>query len=167
MTPSRVPARLPRYRRRLLVAAAAAIVLDSSSKLVAASLLARSTPTLGWLSLGVVRNSGFAFGIGARVGGRFVLAVTAVAVVWVAILAWRRRLDHPVVAGLIVGGGLANVLDRAVDGNVVDLIRIAWWPWFNLADAFIVTGLGLLALGRTVANNAPAAPPNPSDGPGE
>ena len=51
--------------------------------------------------------------------------------------------------GLILGGGLANLLDRLGDGSVTDYLDVGlgdWrWPTFNLPDTAIVLGL-ILAL---------------------
>jgi signal peptidase II len=47
--------------------------------------------------------------------------------------------------GMLLGGALGNLLDRARDGAVTDFIDPVWWPAFNVADACIVLGvLGLL-----------------------
>jgi signal peptidase II len=47
--------------------------------------------------------------------------------------------------GLILGGALGNLADRAREGAVVDFIDPIAWPAFNLADAAIVAGvLGLV-----------------------
>lgn len=45
---------------------------------------------------------------------------------------------------LIVSGLLSNISDRIFFGGVRDYIKIGWWPDFNLADIFIITGLFLL-----------------------
>lgn len=39
-----------------------------------------------------------------------------------------------------MGGGLANLLDRAGDGTVTDFLGLGPWPTFNLADSAICTG---------------------------
>ncbi len=47
--------------------------------------------------------------------------------------------------GMLLGGALGNLADRARDGAVIDFIDPSFWPAFNLADASIVVGvLGLL-----------------------
>ena len=59
--------------------------------------------------------------------------------------------------GSILGGAVGNLLDRLFrsgelfNGEVVDFLHfILWggysWPDFNLADTFIVSGVGLLIL---------------------
>jgi signal peptidase II len=65
-----------------------------------------------------------------------------------------RRLPATVVAvglGLVLGGAIGNLIDRAIrgsgfSGEVVDFIDLQVWPVFNLADSAIVTGAALLLL---------------------
>ncbi len=51
---------------------------------------------------------------------------------------------------LIIGGALGNLIDRAVHGHVIDYILFHTPVWsfavFNLADAFITVGAGLVLL---------------------
>ena len=151
-------------RGRLLVVAAGAVVADAATKAAGVALLGPSPLGPGWAHLRVVRNPGFALGIGASLSGGTVLVVTIVVVAVVAATLWRGGLGEPVAAGLFVGGAIANVLDRAVDGTVVDLIHIGSWPTFNLADAFIVIGLGLLVLRGAQADGPLQDPASPSPG---
>ena len=46
----------------------------------------------------------------------------------------------------ICGGGLGNLIDRIVQGYVVDLFDFRVFPVFNIADIFICVGCGLLLL---------------------
>jgi signal peptidase II len=53
--------------------------------------------------------------------------------------------------GLILGGAIGNVIDRAsggigMTGRVTDFIDFRIWPVFNVADSGIVVGAVLLAL---------------------
>jgi signal peptidase II len=64
---------------------------------------------------------------------------------------WAARSTRPLTAaalGLVVGGALANALDRVVHGAVADFFLLHWqnWNWyvFNPADVAIVAGVGLL-----------------------
>jgi len=41
---------------------------------------------------------------------------------------------------LILAGAVANLIDRFAYGCVVDFIDLKFWPVFNLADIFIVSG---------------------------
>lgn len=54
---------------------------------------------------------------------------------------------------LVAGGALGNFLDRLIRGYVIDFIDWHWrnqpgmrWPTFNVADAAICVGVGLLLL---------------------
>jgi signal peptidase II len=52
---------------------------------------------------------------------------------------------------LIIGGGIGNMIDRVLLGYVIDFIDFCafpnLWVWvFNIADAAICIGTGLLAL---------------------
>jgi lipoprotein signal peptidase len=46
--------------------------------------------------------------------------------------------------GLLLGGSVSNLWDRAYNNFVTDFIYLHVLPNFNLADSFIVTGVGLL-----------------------
>jgi signal peptidase II len=66
---------------------------------------------------------------------------------------WRTPREDDRVLGacaLLLAGILGNVTDRARLGHVVDFISLHagsyHWPNFNVADAAICTGAGLLAL---------------------
>ena len=48
--------------------------------------------------------------------------------------------------GAAIGGATGNVLDRLRRGAVVDFVAIGRWPVFNLADAALVAGAGLILL---------------------
>jgi signal peptidase II len=80
----------------------------------------------------------------------------ATIVVAAAIVASSFRLRNGLTAvslGLILGGALGNLTDRAIrgdgllSGRVVDFIDFHVWPVFNLADSAIVIGALLLAVG--------------------
>lgn len=50
----------------------------------------------------------------------------------------------------IIGGALGNIIDRLVQGNVVDFldfyIKGSHWPTFNIADTFITLGVTILII---------------------
>jgi signal peptidase II len=49
--------------------------------------------------------------------------------------------------GLLLGGAIGNIVDRARQGAVTDFIKLPLgWPPFNLADASITIGIVLLVL---------------------
>ena len=77
------------------------------------------------------------------------LAITLVATACIAFWLWRARSRLVASAlGLIVGGALGNAYDRLAYGFVADFyhFHVGSFSWyiFNLADAAIVIGVGLL-----------------------
>jgi signal peptidase II len=151
----------------LAAVAIAAIVADQVTKHAIESRLEldETHRVLPFLSITHVRNSGIAFGIfPGRLG--IVSLLTAAAVVWMLAHFARSGSRHvlfPVALGLLVGGSVSNLADRVRDGHVTDFIHISHWPTFNLADSFIVIGVGLLALGLIRVEHG--HPPDPGDDP--
>ena len=139
--------------RYLILGAAAVVVvgLDQLTKELALARLSDGPVDLidGALTLRLTFNSGGAFGLLQGLPGLFLIATVAVVV---AILLWVRKINDPrwmIPLGMVLGGGVGNVLDRLVrntGGRVVDFIDLHWWPVFNLADASIVIGVGLVLL---------------------
>jgi len=141
--------------------AAAVVVVDQVSK---AWVLDHVTPgphhLVGPLGIELSRNSGVAFSmLSGHSATSLALAVTLTAVV--AILATRSRPVAPaVVFGLVLGGGISNVVDRAAresTGGVVDFLTLPHWPAFNIADACI--SLGVVALVVLLALRRPLVEP--------
>lgn len=101
-----------------------------------------------------VINKGISYGLLAQDGhgGQWTLAGFA-ALTSIGLWIWlvRGRVGALMAAslGLIIGGGLANALDRLMLGGVADFFHLHayGWSWyvFNLADVAIVAGVvGLL-----------------------
>jgi len=106
----------------------------------------------GFFSLTRVHNTGVAFGMAQ--GNNLLTGFLAGAIlVWAAWLArgwdWNRRFVQGV-AAMVAGGAVGNLIDRARLGYVLDFFDFhyrGWsWPAFNLADACISVGVGLLVL---------------------
>ena len=95
------------------------------------------------------RNRGVAFGFlpGSHVGITILIAVALLALLaYFALHANRPLLWLP--TGMLLGGAIGNILDRARHGSVTDFVKLPLgWPPFNLADASITLGvIVLLAL---------------------
>lgn len=135
-----------RSRSVLIVTALLVLAVDLVSK-VAASTWLRDAPVElpGPLDLQLSYNPGVAFGLGSNLPLWAVLAVTTAFAAVVAVSAWRGWFPNPWAAGLVVGGALGNVIDRAQAGTVVDMLHTGWWPTFNVADVAVVGGALLMA----------------------
>jgi signal peptidase II len=111
----------------------------------------RITP---FFDLVFVLNKGISYGLLAQDGhgGQWTLAafalLTAVGL-WIWLVRGRVGALMAVSLGLIIGGGLANALDRIMLGGVADFFHLHAYDWswyvFNIADVAIVAGVvGLL-----------------------
>ena len=125
---------------------AAVVAADQVTKAVAVASLHHPVHVIGPFGLALGYNSGSAFSLFTADAP----VVTAVAVVLVGVLlwlAWRAPTTRVAVAvGLVLGGAVGNLCDRAARGKVVDFITLTHWPTFNVADAAITVGVILLAV---------------------
>jgi signal peptidase II len=108
----------------------------------------------GFFRLVVVWNRGVSFGLlgGDQALPPWVLSGVAIAVC-IGLFVWLRRNDRRLTGwgiGLVMGGAIGNVIDRARWGAVFDFADFhigRWhWPAFNIADAAIVVGVGLMLI---------------------
>jgi signal peptidase II len=148
----------------LFAVAGAVLTLDRVSKAwVEASLAGRAPLEIipGVLQLTYTTNSGGAFGLGRSAPWIFAGATILVSI---AIVVASTRLPNRGVAialGLILGGALGNLADRALNGpglsgHVTDFIDFRIWPVFNLADSAIVIGAVMLAVVTSRRDGSPA-----------
>ena len=151
---------IPKLRIALL-AFTASLSLDVLTKYMVARHLVFSDKievVEGFFYLTHVRNPGAAFGLFAsapatwRLGFFIGISLLALGIVvsFFRKLAPGDRLSS-LALGFIAGGALGNLLDRIFRHEVVDFLHFKlWqgysWPDFNLADSFIVVGVGLLVL---------------------
>jgi signal peptidase II len=122
---------------------------------------------VGPFSIRHVENSGIAFGFFSS-RTTVVIAVTTVAVAWMLWFFARSARRHPVLPvalGLVLGGSVANLVDRIRLGRVTDFLDLEAWPAFNLADTFIVIGVAVL-FGALVLADRPRRPHGSRDGGG-
>jgi len=146
-----------RYQR-LSIISIIIILLDQSTKLYIAGTLPihQSIEVIrGYFSITHIRNPGAAFGIFSRIESPFItiffIIVSLIAIS--AILFFFRRVekDNSIVQtslSLILGGATGNFIDRLWHGEVIDFLDFYWyqyhWPAFNIADASITIGAGIL-----------------------
>ena len=132
----------------LLLVASAAVGADQLTKQVVGRTLelGESVDIVGPFSIHHVQNSGIAFGLfGSRTP--IVIVVTGIAVGAMLVFFARSGRRHPVLPvalGLVLGGSIANLVDRVRLGHVTDFLDLVAWPAFNLADTFIVVGVAIL-----------------------
>jgi signal peptidase II len=144
----------------VLVIAAVVVLLDQITKVIVLQHLGPgvSIPIVdGLVNFTLVLNPGLAFGLlaGLPLAWRWVVVVLSLgALIVLARVATRiltpgTALDRLAV-GLVFGGAVGNLIDRARFGAVVDFVDVhyhGWhWPAFNVADSAITVGVTLLVL---------------------
>lgn len=137
------------------VVAAIVVILDQLTKIATVSNMAvsQSTPLIeNILHITYVQNKGMAFGLFAD--NRMVFMIPTVvliaAVIWALVKYSKKNKVLDASLGLVLGGGIGNMIDRIARGYVVDMIDFCafdFWQWvFNVADAAVVVGACLFVL---------------------
>jgi signal peptidase II len=150
----------------LFATAGTVLLLDRLTKLWVERALAGRPPITvisGVLDLRFTTNSGGAFSLGQSAPWLFVGATAAVSIA-IAVTAFRHTsVVTSMALGLVLGGALGNLTDRALrgphlSGHVIDFIDVHVWPIFNVADSAIVVGAIVLAVSSLLADRrAPSA----------
>ena len=133
--------------------AIAVILLDQISKHFVCTNLKPigSIPIIdGILNFTYVENTGAAFGILSDKRAVFmivsVLVIVVLSIVVVKFQGQSKLFD--VCLGLIVGGGVGNMVDRAFLGYVIDFIDFCafdFWKWvFNIADSAVAERVAVI-----------------------
>ena len=127
-----------------LATAALVVAVDQATKQLVDSDIDRghSVNVFFGLDFTNTRNTGVAFG--ALEGAGLIVAILiglslALLIGYFLVNRHMPWLWLPV--GLLLGGALGNLIDRAREGAVIDWIDPVAWPAFNVADACIVVGV--------------------------
>ncbi len=103
----------------------------------------------GLFNLQYVENNGVAFGMFQNMRWFFV-ALTSLMIFAVIFYMFKKRPQGKlfyILAGLIIGGGIGNLIDRVLYGYVIDYISLSFFPPVcNFADYCITIGVIILAL---------------------
>jgi len=147
-----------RYGFAWLLVSVLIVVLDLWTKGLATESLAlyRPVEVTPWLNMTLAHNYGAAFSFLSDAGGwqrwlftALAAVVTLVLIVWLLRLPAREKLTATALS-MIIGGAVGNLIDRIINGYVVDFIDVYYrdyhWPAFNLADSAITGGVILLLL---------------------
>lgn len=136
-----------------------AVAVDQITKQLADANLAHRAPLVlveGFAALTYSRNPGAFFSMGAdmepTVRRIFFVLATLAAVALITHLYRRAAAEQRALRwGLLflLAGAFGNLVDRVLYGEVIDFMRlhyqdVFYWATFNVADVYIVVGLGLL-----------------------
>jgi signal peptidase II len=152
--------------RQAMALVAATLVVDQLSKQLLLGYLTEAGGVVSVIDdlfrLVIVWNRGVSFGLlgGDRPLPAWLLSSVAVAVC-IGLFIWLRRTDRSLTGwgiGLVMGGAIGNVIDRARWGAVFDFadfhVRQWHWPAFNVADSAIVVGVGLMLIDSLIGERS-------------
>ena len=135
-----------------LIIAALVVAVDQIIKyFIAANLKpVGSIPVIdGVFNLTYVENKGVAFGMFKDMRWFFVV-VTLIFIGAIVFYMFKQRPEGKlfyVLAGLIIGGGVGNLIDRLLYGYVIDYLSLSFFPPVcNFADYCITGGVVVLAV---------------------
>jgi len=155
---SAAPAAGTSARRFLMAVGGGVAILDQATKaLVRATLALHDSVTVvpGLVDLTHVRNTGAAFGLLNAADFPFkplvMLGIAVAAFLAIAVFALQLPPEDRLARtglGLVLGGAVGNLIDRATVGYVLDFVDVYWRTYhfwaFNVADAAITVGAGLV-----------------------
>lgn len=136
----------------VVLLAVATIILDQITKIEVRRILPEGAyhKVIGdFFRLTHFENDGAAF---STFSGQnlFLITLPIVVVIVAAVYMARHKNCHmllKVAVGFIVGGGIGNLIDRAIWGSVTDMFSFSIFPAiFNVADIAVVIGCFLLVL---------------------
>lgn len=139
-----------------IIVIVAAVAVDQVSKILVIKYLKDIVSVElipGVFRFTYVENRGAAFGMLSDNRWVFMI-ISTLAIGALIVYLWKFRPDSRLAClalSMIAGGGIGNMIDRVALGYVVDFIDFcafpSVWMWvFNIADAFVCVGAGLLIL---------------------
>lgn len=132
---------------------AAVVILDQLSKYLVVQYIGEGAVVKcvdGLFHLTYIKNKGAAFGMLADHRWVFmVVSVLAIGAIIVYLLkAKPQSMWEKAALGMIVGGGIGNMIDRVLNGYVVDFVEVEFMNFavFNVADAFVTVSCVILII---------------------
>ncbi|MEO1066250.1 MAG: signal peptidase II [Pseudomonadota bacterium] len=145
-------------RRNIIVGVVIAVmtlVMDQVIKVMVEAELpyGQAVEVLPFFALYYTFNTGIAFSFLNDLSPGALLALAGGVVAIMLALWWQARHEGLVASvgyGLILGGAIGNMIDRAAHGHVIDYVLLYAGQYsfaiFNLADAALTVGVGLIIL---------------------
>uniref|UniRef100_A0A7V4JQ72 Lipoprotein signal peptidase n=1 Tax=Thermodesulfobacterium geofontis TaxID=1295609 RepID=A0A7V4JQ72_9BACT len=143
--------------RLFWLSASLIFILDRFSKYLILKAQFEKIEILPILNIVKVWNKGIAFGLFSKTGiFSTILLIFVTLVVLLIIYVWAKKIYFQnkkdkislISLGMLLGGGLGNLIDRIFFGKVFDFIDLhiknLHWPVFNVADIAVTLALFLL-----------------------
>ncbi len=132
------------------------VIIDAVSKFLIESNMVEqeSIPLLtDVFHITFIKNPGASFGFMDEVGWArwFFIAVTVILIAAIILYTAKTKEKNKLyltAVTFIIGGGIGNLIDRIIKGEVVDFLhfKAIEFPIFNIADCFVVVGVGLMII---------------------
>lgn len=136
------------------ILAVVVFIIDRATKMAALAYCAEDVCRINFfLSFELLFNRGISWGMLHSASDTVFLLVSLIIVTVTALLCvytYHNYVRGASIAGetLIIAGSIFNLIDRVIYGGVIDFIVLSYgnvsWPVFNIADAAIVVGVGIL-----------------------
>lgn len=108
------------------------------------------TAVPGILNFTYSHNDGMAFGVGSDAFRWVFVGITLVVCAILVYLMFRPDFKsklYYITVSFIVGGGIGNLIDRVVNGYVIDFLELSFFPPIcNIADYCITAGTVMLVI---------------------
>ena len=153
--------------RTLLIVVPAIVIADQASKAWVVRNISPFEPWVvieGFFKLTHARNPGAALGLFQNLPWWVFVGLTFVALGLILHYLTQVRPEDrfsSTALALIMGGAIGNLIDRAVNHEVVDFLQfdlgLFIFPDFNVADSAIVIGVGLLLLDVVIHDSEESA----------
>ena len=136
--------------KRTVIISGIVIIIDQLFKSFAIKFCSNSNIDIipGIFSITQIENTGIAFGLNE--GNLKNIIITSFIIFFmIRYLFTQKKFINKITlttVDFIIAGGISNILDRIFRGGVIDFIKIASFPIFNLADICIVIGCILFAV---------------------
>ena len=128
------------------------VLLDQATKILATNAFLKHGPQeiTSFFRLTLIHNTGISLSLFNDLPSPWILTTLALLITGF-LFYWQateKNLLIRLTLLLIIGGALGNIIDRIRLGGVVDFLDIHWheyhWPAFNVADAAVCSGMGLM-----------------------
>ena len=131
----------------IVIIAIILIIIDQISKILITNLV--SSPIGNdYFKIEISNNTDMAFGFNSGNIKNIFITILILFIILKFVINQLERINKKtaVAIGMVVGGGISNLIDRIIRGSVLDFIKIYKFAIFNLADVFIVCGWILLII---------------------
>ena len=129
-----------------LICAALIVAADQITKLLVVNYIkpvGSVTVIPGILDFSYVENTGMAFGWLENGRWLFIVFTTLVLLAMLVYIIYKRPASKllNLTVGFVLGGGIGNLIDRVLNGFVVDFLALSFFPPVcNVADYFVTAG---------------------------